>query len=60
MAYPGLVEPVCMAGILRLQETGAEGRPLIIFANPDTIVFTRTRSSIGCATTATSLSGALI
>ena len=26
-----------MASILRLQETGADGRPLIIFANPDNL-----------------------
>lgn len=32
-----LLEPVCMASILRLQETGADGRPLIIFANPDNL-----------------------
>ncbi len=30
-----LLEPVCMASILQLKEKGADGRPLIIFANPD-------------------------
>jgi sialidase-1 len=32
-----LLEPVCMASILRLHERGADGRPLIIFANPDNL-----------------------
>jgi len=32
-----LLEPVCMASILRRKEKGADGRPLIVFANPDNL-----------------------
>jgi sialidase-1 len=32
-----LLEPVCMASILRLHETAGDGRSLIIFANPSNL-----------------------
>jgi sialidase-1 len=34
---PALLEPVCMASLLRLEQRAPDGTPLIVFANPDTL-----------------------
>ena len=32
-----LLEPVCMGSLLKLREKGSEGKPLLLFANPDNL-----------------------